>query len=413
MSRPTGRPSLAGRRVLLGVSGGVAAYKSALLARLLKAAGADVRVVMTRSATRFVGSDTFAALTGNPVHTGVFERTETVLHVRLAHEADVAVVAPATANVIAKLAVGIADDLLTSALLETTCPVVIAPAMHTGMWTNAATRANVATLRERGVAVVGPVEGALAAGDEGPGRMADPENILAAVVAATGEEPRGDLGGRRILVTAGPTHEPIDAVRYLGNRSSGRMGFAVAEEAASRGARVDLVTGPVALEPPAGVEVVEVETAAEMSDAVLSRFADMDAVVMAAAVADFRPADAVAGKIKKESGLPELRLEPTEDILAKLGKDREGQVLVGFAAETQDLEAEGRRKLSQKNLDVLIVNEVGRPGTGFGSDTNHAAVLSRQGGDVALRTWTKRELASAICDRVAELLDDPDRGRRR
>jgi len=249
-----GGSSLAGRRVLLGVTGGIAAYKSASLARLMTADGADVRVVMTAAAIRFVGPDTFAALTRNPVHTDLFERTDTVLHVRLAHEADLAVVAPATANVLAKLALGLADDLLTSTLCEAQCPLVLAPAMHTGMWTNPATASNVRTLVERGAVVVGPEEGPLAAGDEGRGRMAEPEDILRAAREALAGAPSsdGDLRGRRILVTAGPTHEPIDAVRFLGNRSSGRMGFAVAAEAAARGASVTLVRGPVSLPDPPG-----------------------------------------------------------------------------------------------------------------------------------------------------------------
>ena len=396
--------ALSGRRVLLGVTGGVAAYKSVLLLRLMTEAGADVRVVMTPSATRFVGPDTFAALSRHPVHSDVFDRTDAVLHVRLAHEADVAVVAPATANVLAKLALGIADDLLTSTLLEAQCPLVLAPAMHTGMWSSPATQANVRLLVVRGAHMVGPADGALAAGDEGTGRMAEPPEILVAILDALSREPMSDLAGRRILVTAGPTHEPIDAVRYLGNRSSGRMGFAVASEAVRRGASVTLVRGPVELADPSGVDVVRVETAEEMAAEVLLRFPEQDAVVMAAAVADFRPEHAAPGKIKKEGALPQLRLAPTTDILATLGKRKERQVLVGFAAETQNLEAEARRKLGEKNLDLVVVNEVGRAGTGFSSTTNRAAILGRDGLDEALRDWTKPELAAAICDRVARLL---------
>ena len=396
--------ALSGRRVLLGVTGGVAAYKSVLLLRLMTEAGADVRVVMTPSATRFVGPDTFAALSRHPVHSDVFDRTDAVLHVRLAHEADVAVVAPATANVLAKLALGIADDLLTSTLLEAQCPLVLAPAMHTGMWSSPATQANVRLLVVRGAHMVGPADGALAAGDEGTGRMAEPPEILAAILDALSREPMTDLAGRRILVTAGPTHEPIDAVRYLGNRSSGRMGFAVASEAVRRGASVTLVRGPVELADPSGVDVVRVETAEEMAAEVLLRFPEQDAVVMAAAVADFRPEHAAPGKIKKEGALPQLRLAPTTDILATLGKRKERQVLVGFAAETQNLEAEARRKLGEKNLDLVVVNEVGRAGTGFSSTTNRAAILGRDGLDEPLRDWTKPELAAAICDRVARLL---------
>jgi phosphopantothenoylcysteine decarboxylase/phosphopantothenate--cysteine ligase len=393
---------MAGRRILLGVTGGIAAYKSAYLARLLRERGAEVQVVMTPAATRFVGPDTFSALTGKPVHSDIFERTDVVLHVRLAHEADAAVVAPATANMLAKLTWGIADDLLTSTLLEFGGPLVVAPAMHSGMHAHPATRGNLETLRERGVVIVGPVEGPLAAGDQGMGRMAEPEDIAAALeeVLSAGH----DLAGRRVLVTAGPTHEPIDAVRFLGNRSSGRMGWAIAEEAHRRGAAVTLVSGPTHLPDPEGIEVIRVETAEEMRDAVLSRFDDTDAVVKAAAVADFRPKEHVEGKIKKEGGTPDLHLEPTPDILRELGERKGDRVLVGFAAETDDLEGAARQKLREKHLDLIVVNQVGEPGTGFDSENNHAAILSAEGDDTPLREWTKRDLAKAICDRLAGLV---------
>jgi phosphopantothenoylcysteine decarboxylase/phosphopantothenate--cysteine ligase len=393
---------MAGRRVLLGVTGGIAAYKSAYLARLLRERGAEVQVIMTPAATRFVGPDTFSALTGKPVHSDIFERTDVVLHVRLAHEADVAVVAPATANMLAKLTWGIADDLLTSTLLEFGGPLVVAPAMHSGMHEHPATQGNLETLRERGVIQVGPVDGPLAAGDQGMGRMAEPEVILTAVEEALSSG--RDLAGRSILVTAGPTHEPIDAVRFLGNRSSGKMGWAIAEEASRRGAGVTLVSGPTHLPDPAGIEVVRVETAEEMRDAVLSRFDDVDAVVKAAAVADFRPKEHVEGKIKKEGGTPDLHLEPTPDILRELGERKRDQVLVGFAAETENLEAAARQKLREKHLDMIVVNKVGEPGTGFDSETNRAAILSASGDDIALTEWTKRDLAKAICDRLAARL---------
>jgi phosphopantothenoylcysteine decarboxylase/phosphopantothenate--cysteine ligase len=400
MSAEDAVPVLAGRRVLLGVTGGIAAYKAALLARLLMEAGAEVQAVMTPKATRFVGPDTFAALTRRPVHTDLFERTDQVLHVRLAHEADVSVIAPATANVVAKLALGLADDLLSSTLLEATCPLVVAPAMHNGMYRHPATEAHLRTLAERGAVVVGPEEGPLAAGDEGIGRMSEPEAIVAAVVAALG--PR-DLVGRRIIVTAGPTHEPIDPVRFLGNRSSGRMGLAVAAEAARRGADVVLVRGPVSLPGPPGVEVVPVETAEEMAAEVFERYPGADGVVMAAAVADWRPAEAAPEKLKKERGAPQIVLAPTTDILHMLGKRKEHQVLVGFAAETEELEGAARRKLTEKNLDLIVVNEVGKPGTGFGASTSRAAILAAAGDDVPLRQWTKTELARAICDRLAAM----------
>jgi phosphopantothenoylcysteine decarboxylase / phosphopantothenate---cysteine ligase len=397
---------LEGRRILLGVTGGIAAYKAAYLVRLLTQSGADVQVVMTPAALRFIGADTFAALTHHPVYSDVFEEPEAVLHVRLAHQADAALVAPATANVVAKLAHGLADDLLTSTLLEATCPLILAPAMHTGMWHQSATQANLATLAGRGATVVPPGVGPLAAGDEGPGRMAEPDAIVLALIDVLGAG--RDLEGWNILVTAGPTHEPIDGVRFLANRSTGKMGFAVAAEAARRGARVTVVAGPVGLPDPAGVEVVRVETSAEMAASVFERFEASDVVVMAAAVADFRPDRAVPGKLKKEAGPPELKLEPAIDILATLGKRKENQILVGFAAETDRAVDEGRRKLAEKNLDLLVANEVGRPGTGFGSETNRAAILTASGDDVELRDWTKTELAQAICDRLAGLLGAAD-----
>jgi phosphopantothenoylcysteine decarboxylase / phosphopantothenate---cysteine ligase len=401
-SSTSSRSPLSGRRVLLGVTGGVAAYKAAYLLRLLTTSGATVQVVMTRGARQFVGEATFAALSGRPVRTDVFEEPEHVVHVRMAHEADVAVVAPATANIIAKLAFGIADDMLTSTLLEARCPLVIAPAMHTGMYENEATQTNIRELQRRGATFAGPVSGSLAAGDEGPGRMSEPEEILAAVeaVLSVGR----DLAGRRILVTAGPTHEPIDPVRFIGNRSSGKMGYAIAEEARARGADVVLVSGPVSLPVPDGVQVVRVQTAQELRDAVMAEAGRVDAVVKAAAVADFRPVEQADRKLKKESGIPQIHLEPTPDVLRELGELQERPVLVGFAAETNDLEEAGRRKLTEKHLDLIVVNQVGREGTGFGSDTNDAMILSATGDDQPLESWTKRELANAILDRVAKLL---------
>jgi phosphopantothenoylcysteine decarboxylase / phosphopantothenate---cysteine ligase len=402
----TERSPLEGRRVLLGVTGGIAAYKACILVRLLRLQGASVRVVMTRSAERFVGPATFAALSDHRVYTDLFEEPGVVLHVRLAHEADIAVVAPATANVIAKLSQGVADDLLTSTLLEATCPLVLAPAMHTGMWEHPATQANVEALSSRGARIVGPAHGSLAAGDEGTGRMSEPEGIVQAIEDVLSST--GDLAGRRIVVTAGPTWEPIDPVRFVGNRSTGKMGFAVAAEAFERGAAVTLVVGPGTVEPPAGPTVVRVTTAEEMRRAVLDAAADADAVVMAAAVADFKPETSADDKLKKDLGPPQVRLVPTADILlglrtAELGSTRD-TVLVGFAAETRDVEALGREKLQRKGVQLLVANEVGREGTGFGSDTNRAAILAADGEDVGLRDWSKRELAAAICDRLAKLL---------
>jgi phosphopantothenoylcysteine decarboxylase/phosphopantothenate--cysteine ligase len=403
---PNAEGTLAGRRVLLGVTGGIAAYKAVLLARLLMKAGASVQVVMTSAATRFVGPDTFTALTGRPARTDVFEEVEHVLHVRLAHEADIAVVAPATANVIARLALGLADDMVTSTLLEARCPLVVAPAMHTGMYEHRATQEHLRTLAARGTVIVGPATGSLAAGDEGLGRMSEPEEIFEAVASALGSVREQDLAGRTVLVTAGPTHEPIDPVRFIGNNSSGRMGYAIAREAAARGAHVVLVSGPVAIAPPPGVDVVDVTTAQEMRDAVFSRLDQVDAVVKAAAVADWRPADVAGEKLKKDAGAPQFELVPTPDILAELGSNKGNRVLVGFAAETENLEAAGRRKLEAKSLDLIVVNQVGREGTGFGSETNDAKILSAAGDDEPMRSWTKLELAGAILDRVAKLLAD-------
>ncbi len=395
--------------MLLGVTGSIAAYKAGLLARLLVEAGADVRVILTHSAERFVGPDTFAAITGHPVQTSLWDMPGEVVHVRLAHDIDVAVIAPATANVIAKLASGIADDLLSSTLLEATCPLILAPAMHTGMWQHPATATNVSTLRERGAVFVGPVVGALAAGDEGLGRMAEPQEIFHAIERSL--LGRRDLGGMRMVVTAGPTQEPIDPVRFIGNRSTGKMGVAVAAEAASRGADVRLILGPDTVAPPAGVIAVRVDTAEEMRRAVLAAADEAHVVVMAAAVADFRPKAVAEGKLKKEAGVPDLHLEPTPDIIGELGERKGARILVGFAAETSDLAAAGEKKLRAKHLDLVVVNEVGREGTGFGSDTNVAMILSADGPVEPLRAWTKAELAAAICDRVAGLLTGHDGSR--
>lgn len=394
--------ALRGARILLGVSGGIACYKAVEVARLLGKRGAHVQVVMTEAATKFVGTITFASLTHRPAYTDLFQEQDRVLHVRLAREADLVLVAPATANVIAKMAHGISEDLLSATLLTTTAPMVVAPAMHTEMWEHPATRANIETLRSRGVTIVDPEAGELAGGDEGVGRLAEPSSIVA-TVAETFAHGR-DLAGVRFLVTAGGTQEPIDPVRFIGNRSSGKQGYAVATEAARRGAKVTLISGPTWLEDPDRVEVVRVRTAAEMRDAVAARYADIDVVVKAAAVADFRPSNPAGQKIKKDEGAPAIVLEPTVDILSELGRSKTTQLLVGFSAETEDAVARARKKLAAKNLDLIVTNIVGKPGSGFEADTNAAVILGADGTEEELPLQTKASVARAICDRIVTLL---------
>lgn len=401
MSRPG---PLAGRRVVLGVSGGVAAYKAVELCRRMMEQGAYVQPVLTAAAARFVGAATLSAVASERARSSLWDGPEPVPHTALGRGADVVVVAPATAHLLASYAAGLAGDLLTATLLATAAPVVVCPAMHTEMWDHPATQDNVARLRARGVHVVGPATGALAGGDAGAGRLAEPGEIVAAVGAVLA--PAGDLAGLRVLVTAGGTREPIDPVRFLGNRSSGKQGHALAAEAASRGAAVVLVTTAAAPQPvPHGVEVVEVATAAEMEHAVLSRAAAVDVVVMAAAVADFRPKAVAGAKLAKADGAPDLVLEPTPDILAELGRHRRpGQVLVGFAAETGDPIDRARAKLVAKGLDLVVANDVTRPGAGFGSDTNEVVLLGTDGREQAVPLSHKREVARAVLDAVAEMI---------
>jgi len=402
--------TLQGSHVLLGVGGGIAAYKAAELARGLIKAGATVQVIMTTAATAFVGPATFEGLTGRPVHSGVFEDVHRVLHIRLAREADVAVFAPATTNLLAKFANGLADDLVSSLYTALTCPVVVAPAMHTEMWLHPATQANVARLRGWGVHVAGPGEGQLAGGDVGPGRMLEPEDLVAAVAAALrgqggGPAGAGSLAGRRVLVTAGGTREPIDPVRFIGNRSSGKMGYALAAEAVRRGATVDLVSAPTALPPPPGAEVHHVETAVEMRAAVLPLADKADVVVAAAAVADFRPTSYRDQKIKKEAGgLGSVELTQNPDILAELGQAPHRAVLVGFAAETDLEEERGRDKLHRKGLDLVVINRVDMADAGFNVDTNRALLLTRTGGRREVPLTTKAEMARVVWDEVEALL---------
>jgi phosphopantothenoylcysteine decarboxylase / phosphopantothenate---cysteine ligase len=401
---------LAGRRIVLGVSGGIAAYKAIEICRRLVDAGAHVMPVLTTGATRFVGPLTFSALASEPARTSLFEGPEPIPHTRLGQNCDLVVVAPATARVIGHYAAGISNDLLTATLLATRAPVLIAPAMHTEMWEHPAVQDNLALLRSRGVHVVDPESGRLAGGDIGAGRLADPARIVEAAVAIlsspTSSSSGGDLAGRRVLVTAGGTREAIDPVRFIGNRSSGKMGYAVAEAAARRGADVVLVT-TVSRQAPAGVtEVVRVESAAEMADAVLGRYGDVDVVVMAAAVADFRPKATAAEKIKKAAGPPEIVLEPTTDILAELGRKKSAQYLVGFAAETERLVEQAAAKMAAKRVDLMVANDVTAPGSGFEVDTNRAVLIAPDGTTRELPQMPKIELADAIWDRVAPELND-------
>lgn len=392
-------------KVVLGVSGGIAAYKACELLRRLTESGHDVRVVPTASALHFVGEATWSALSGHPAGTQVWESVHEVPHVRIGQEAQLVVVAPATADMLAKAAHGLADDLLTNTLLTARCPVVFAPAMHTEMWENPATQENVATLRRRGAVVIEPAVGRLTGVDTGKGRLPDPEEIFEVCrrVLARGPQP-ADLAGRHVVISAGGTREPLDPVRFLGNRSSGRQGYALARTAVARGARVTLVAANSELPDPAGADVVHVGTAVQLREAVIKAAADADAVVMAAAVADFRPAQYAAGKIKKRDGQdPEpVVLVRNPDVLAELSADRArpGQVVVGFAAETDDVLANGRAKLARKGCDLLVVNEVGERKT-FGSAENEAVVLAPDGSETPVPHGPKEALADVVWDLVA------------
>ncbi|MDX3692739.1 bifunctional phosphopantothenoylcysteine decarboxylase/phosphopantothenate--cysteine ligase CoaBC [Streptomyces europaeiscabiei] len=396
-------------KVVLGVSGGIAAYKACELLRRLTESGHDVRVVPTDSALHFVGAATWSALSGHPVSTEVWESVHEVPHVRIGQEADLVVVAPATADMLAKAAHGLADDLLTNTLLTARCPVVFAPAMHTEMWEHPATQENVATLRRRGALVIDPAVGRLTGVDTGKGRLPDPAEIFEVcrrVLARGVTEP--DLVGRHVVVTAGGTREPLDPVRFLGNRSSGKQGYALARTAAARGARVTLIEANTGLPDPAGVDVVRIGTAVQLREAVLKAAPDADVVVMAAAVADFRPDTYAAGKIKKKDGQEPapLVLVRNPDILAEISADRPrpGQVVVGFAAETDDVLANGRAKLARKGCDLLVVNEVGERKT-FGSEENEAVVLGADGSETPVPYGPKEALAETVWDLVASRLD--------
>ena len=392
-------------RVVLGVSGGIAAYKAVEVLRLLTEAGHSVRVVPTRSALKFVGAATFEALSGEPATYRVFDNVPEVPHVRLGQTADLVLVAPATADLLSRAATGRCDDLLTGTLLTARCPVVYAPAMHTEMWEHPATVANVALLRSRGAVVLDPDVGPLAKGDVGPGRLPSPVAIVEAALAALSGARPVDLAGRRVVVSAGGTREYLDPVRFLGNRSSGRQGYALARTAAARGAEVTLVSANAALPDPAGVKVVRVVSAEDLRAAVLEAASDADAVVMAAAVADFRPAERSASKVKKTDEDPApVALVRNPDVLAELSSSkRPGQVVVGFAAETDDVLANGRAKLARKGCDLLVVNEVGE-GVAFEVEDNAAVVLGADGSETEIPRGSKDAVAHAVWDLVAARL---------
>jgi len=398
--------ALRGRFIVLGVTGSIAAYKSVELARRLTQAGATVQVVMSRSATEFVRPLTFQALTYRPVEVEMFQIQDerAAGHIAMGRQADVVVIAPATAHVLARLANGFSDDLIATTVLATDAPIVLAPAMETHMWQNAATRANVATLRERGARIVEPESGPLASGDIGPGRLASLERIEAAVVEALTASQA--LAGRRVVVTAGPTLEPIDPVRFVSNRSSGKMGYAIAAAAADAGAEVFLVSGPTALRAPAGTQLVPIETAEQLRDAVLGLLPNADAVVMAAAVADYRPIETRERKIKKRDAGKEMTLRLTEnpDILkAIVAARRAGAIVVGFKAETGDATTEAGRMLREKKLDLVVANDVSDPGSAFGSDTDRVTFVSADGVE-ALPLLAKTEVARRLVAKLAERL---------
>ena len=399
-------------KVALGVCGGIAAYKAAEVVRLLQERGVRVQVVMTRAAQEFVRPLTFAALSGEKVITDLFASgaeaanlESAVEHIAVAQSIDALLVAPATADTLAKFANGLADDFLSTLFLATTAPVVVAPAMNVNMWEHPATQENLKKLRERGVRVVEPEAGYLACGMLGPGRLAANEAIVAATMEALGAVQ--DLAGETVLITAGPTREPVDPVRYLGNRSSGKMGYALAEAALRRGARVILVSGPTNLQPPGAAEAVPVETADQMRQAVLARFLDASVVIKAAAVADYRPKEAAGQKIKRRGNLV-LELEPTADILAELGAKKTTQIIVGFAAETEDALENARKKLEAKSADAMVVNDVSRPGIGFDSDRNAVTIVTPTE-TIEVPETTKWEVAHRVLDAVARIRQERSR----
>jgi len=402
--------NLTGREIVLGVTGGIAAYKSAALVSRLRHLGANIHVIMTKNATEFVAPLTFQTLSGNQVTVDTFHAPEywNVEHVALAKRAEIFVIAPATANIMAKMACGIADDMLSTTVLATKAPILLAPAMNTGMWTADATRANLKTLRDRGVQTVGPGSGMLACGDSGDGRMSEPDEIVAAIDRILNA--KKDLSGLRVLVTAGATRERLDPVRFLTNDSSGKMGFALAEAARDRGAEVTVVRGSVSAAEPGGVRIVPVESALDLYDAMMRECGAQDIIIQAAAVADYRFAEIKGEKMKKQPGSGRLTLELVEnpDVAKAVGdKKRPGQILIGFAAETNRVIEHASEKLKAKNLDMIVANDVTQPGAGFNVDTNIAALITREG-TTDLPLQTKRSLAEAILDRAAALYSSAD-----
>ncbi|WP_447986807.1 bifunctional phosphopantothenoylcysteine decarboxylase/phosphopantothenate--cysteine ligase CoaBC [Nitrospira sp. Nam74] len=394
--------NLLGARIVLGVSGSIAAYKAVMLVRTLVQEGAEVTVAMTESATRFVSPLTFEVLSGRPVATSVFHPGQAMLHLTLPEHADAIVIAPATANQLGKYATGLADDLLSTMVLTATCPLILAPAMDGGMWDHPAVQANVRTLRQRGVKVLDPQEGALASGKVGKGRLTEEGLIMAAIEAAL--MPQRDCAGHHVLVSAGPTQEAIDPVRFISNRSSGKMGYAFAEAARHRGAEVILVTGPTDLPTPPAIESVRVCTAEEMTKAMQSRLSWATVVIMAAAVADFRPKRPWLKKIKKGGGAwQHLELEPTDDILTLLVQQRSSQLIVGFAAETEAVAEHAADKLKRKGLDLIVGNNVAEAGSGFGSDTSAAVLIDREGRTTSIPVMSKRALADRVLDAILML----------
>ena len=393
------------KNIILGVTGGIAAYKAVLLLRILQQRNCHVRVVMTKNAQWFVGKGTFQSLTGHPVLVDTFESfysEEGIRHTGLADWGDAMVIAPATANIIGKYANGIADDFLSTLMLAFDRQVIIAPAMNPRMWRNPAVQRNVSTLKVNGTVFVGPASGEVACGHVGPGKMSEPEEIADHVCAAKGRW--GDLQGVKILVTAGPTRERIDPVRYLTNHSSGKMGYAIASAAVERGADVTLVTGPVSISPHAAIRTVNVQSAAEMDARVTELVQQCDVLIMAAAVADWRPASVLQQKWKKSGEKSSLELERTTDVLKKLASDNKRKYLaVGFAAETENSEQEGRRKLREKNLDAIVINDVSRQDSGFGVDSNSGLILDRNGLSIPIELTTKRDMAEQILNHVIDL----------